>query len=78
MPIQLEAIIDVSELDFDSETSQTTSDWIGMFKGPNVCAQRFSYVGVRHFTSHSFVSEKISGFQGSAHPVLPLNFNSLL
>ena len=26
------------------ETSITASDWIGMFKGPNVCAQRFSHI----------------------------------
>ena len=30
--------------DFDSETSQVASDWIGMFKESNVCAPRFSYV----------------------------------
>ena len=43
-PIQSEAVFNVSESDFDSETSITTSDWIGTFKGPNVCAQRFSHV----------------------------------
>ena len=43
--------------EFDTETSMTASDWIGAFKGPNACAQRF-----RLFASHSFVSEKTSGF----------------
>ena len=31
----------VSESKTDSETSITASDWIGAFKGPNACAQRF-------------------------------------
>ena len=47
---------------FDSETA---SDWIGTFKGPNVCTQRFSRVWLQLFASHSFVREKISGFQGT-------------
>ena len=34
--IQSEAVIEVSELEFDSETSQTASDWISTSKGPNV------------------------------------------
>ena len=42
--IQSEAIIEVSESDFDSEISKTASDLIGMFKGPNMCTQRFSCV----------------------------------
>ena len=40
--IQSEAVIEVSELEFDSETSQTASDWISTSKGPNVGTQRFS------------------------------------
>ena len=43
-PIQSEAVIEVSESDFDFETSKMASDWIGMFEGPNVCTQRFSRV----------------------------------
>ena len=35
MPIRSEAVIEVSESDYDSDTSQTASDWIGAFKGPN-------------------------------------------
>ena len=35
--VQSEAIIEVSESDFHSETSITASDWLGAFKGPNVC-----------------------------------------
>ena len=49
-----------------SETQQKmTSDWIDAFKGPNVCVQRFSRVRLRIFASHSFVSEKTSGFQST-------------
>ena len=43
-PIKSEAIIEVSESDFDLETSKTASDGIGAFIGPDVCAQRFSHV----------------------------------
>ena len=42
VPIQSEAIIELSELRFDLETSQTASDWISMSKGINMCTQRFS------------------------------------
>ena len=38
MPIQSEAVIKVFESNFDLKTSQMASDWIGMFKGPNMCA----------------------------------------
>ena len=45
-PIQSGAIIEVSVSKSDSEMA---SDWIGMFKGPNVCTQRFSCVSpLRH------------------------------
>ena len=36
-PIQPEAVIEVSESDFDSKTSQTASHWISVFKGPIKC-----------------------------------------
>ena len=42
--IQSEALSQISESDFDSETLKRASDWIGMFKGSNVCAQRFSHI----------------------------------
>ena len=50
VPFQSQAVIEVSESDFDSETSETAYDWIGMFKGPNVCAQRFSCASHLHLT----------------------------
>ena len=42
--IQSEAICEFFKLKSDSETSQTASDWIGAFKGPNVRTQRFSLI----------------------------------
>ena len=42
--IQSEAIIEVSESDFDLEISKTASDLIGMFKGPNMGTQKFSCI----------------------------------
>ena len=48
VPIQSEAVIEVSELEFDSETSQTASDWISTSKGPNVGTQRFSGISPLH------------------------------
>ena len=50
VPIQSEAVIEVSESNFDSETLQTDSDWMGMFKGPNVCSQRFSHISPLRLT----------------------------
>ena len=51
-PIQSEAIIEFSESDFDSETLKMASHWTGTFKGPNVCAQRFSRILLlSHFAS---------------------------
>ena len=44
VPIQWEAVSRVFESKPDSETSIMASHWIGTFKGPNVCAQRFSRV----------------------------------
>ena len=44
--IQSEAVIEVSESDFDSEILRTVSDWIG----PDVCAQRFSLHLPLHLT----------------------------
>ena len=44
-------------------SSQTASDWVGAFKGPNMCTWRFSHVRLGLFTSSSFVSEKTAGFQ---------------
>ena len=44
--IQSEAVIEVSESDFDSETLKLASHWIGVFKGPNMCAQMFSRVSL--------------------------------
>ena len=38
-PIQSEAVFEVSKSKSDS-----ASDWIDVFKGPNVCTQRFSRV----------------------------------
>ena len=58
MPIQSEAVIKVFESNFDLKTSQMASDWIGMFKGPNMCAQKFSHIQLRLFTLHSFLSKK--------------------
>ena len=58
VPIQSQAIIEVFESDFDLETSQTASDWIGMFKGPNMCAQRFSHIQLRLLTLRSSMSKK--------------------
>ena len=73
-PIQSEAVIGVSESDFDAKTSQTASDSIGMFKGPNVCAQKFSGVRLRLlaclFASYSFVSKKTSGFKDTKETTL--------
>ena len=46
-PIQSEAVIEVSESDSDS---QTACDWIGVFKGPYVCTQRFSHVSSLRLT----------------------------
>ena len=43
-PIQSEAIFKVYVSKSDSETLKAASDWIGVFKGPNVCVQRFSGV----------------------------------
>ena len=40
-PIQSEAACEVWESKSDSETSIAASDWIGAFKGPNVCTQSF-------------------------------------
>ena len=45
-----EVVIGVSESEFDSETLRTASDWISTFKGPNVCAKRFSHVSPLHLT----------------------------
>ena len=41
-PIQSEAVIEVSESDFDLETLKLASDWISAFKGPNADTQRFA------------------------------------
>ena len=41
--IQSEAVIEISESDFDSDTSKEASDWIGMLKGPT-CVSRGSLV----------------------------------
>ena len=41
-PIQSEAAIEFSGSGFAPKTSLTASDWIGVFKGPNMCTQRFS------------------------------------
>ena len=30
--------VEISKLKSESQTSITASDWIGMFKGPNMCA----------------------------------------
>ena len=43
VPIQSEAVIEISESDFDTETSKKASDWIGMLKGPT-CVSRGSLV----------------------------------
>ena len=58
--IQFGAIYQVSEPKSDSETSITASDWIGTFKGPNVCTQRFSCIRL-HLFAGLFVSNKTSG-----------------
>ena len=47
-PSQPGAICEVSESKSDSESSMTASDWIGAFKGPNVCTQRFSHFSPLH------------------------------
>ena len=44
IPIQSEAICEVSESKSSSESSIAASDWVGAFKGCNRCAQRFSRV----------------------------------
>ena len=36
VPIQSQALCELFKLKSDSETSQTASDWIGAFNGPNV------------------------------------------
>ena len=75
VPIQSEAIIEVSEWDFDSETSKMAFDWIGLFKGPNVCTQRFSCIWLclvtRLFALCLFMREKTSGFQGKKESQTP-------
>ena len=40
--IQSEAIYEVYKSKSNPEISITASDWIGAFKGPKVCAPRFS------------------------------------
>ena len=66
VPIQSEAAIEVSESDFDSQTSQTASYWIGAFNVRPEVLSRFASSPV--FAPRSFVSEKTPGFQGSTTP----------
>ena len=56
MPIQSEAVIYISESDFDSKTSQM----ISAFKGPSMYTQRLLCLA-----SPLRMSKKTSGFQGS-------------
>ena len=44
VPIQSEAIIEVSESDFDSSHLRKASDWIGAFKGLNVWPEVLSVI----------------------------------
>ena len=75
----------------DTETSITASDWIGAFKGPNVCAQKFSRVSPHAPTSSPGPSaweaegpgdevahaRSTSGFQGRTSPTRRVN-NALI
>ena len=49
-PIQSETVLRISESKSDSETSITASDWIDVFKGLNVCTQRFPHISILHLT----------------------------
>ena len=44
VPIQSEAIYEVSKSKSDSETSITASYWVCASKEPKECAQRFSHI----------------------------------
>ena len=50
MPIQSETFIEVSELDFDSETSKRLLIGSARSKDLNVCAERFSFVSPLRLT----------------------------
>ena len=63
--IQSEAVCEVSESNSNSETSITAFDWISTFKGPNMCAQRFSHIRLITSSPHTRLwARKPLGFRG--------------
>ena len=69
MLIQLEAVLRFLSLNLTLAFLKMASDWISIFKGPNVCAQRFSrdwlcFTLVCAFSALKSLSKETSGTQG--------------